>query len=92
MGELGTAVAFPTRKSAVEDDRDSADDAEQAADSEEEDDVDAAGDAEAENAAANPADSHGRVIESPYVGSFSVSGSWAGRVAGLACADTFSIN
>lgn len=71
VGELGTLLHFDPKASAVEDDQDSADDdAEQAADSEEEDDVDAAGDAEAESAAANPADSPWRVIESPYVGSF----------------------
>ncbi len=71
VGELGTLLHFDPKASAVEDDLDSADDhAEQAADSEEEDRVDAAGDAEAENAAANPADSPWRVIESPYVGSF----------------------
>ncbi len=64
VGELGTLLHYDPKLSAVDDD------AEQAVDSEEEDDVEAAGDAEAENAAANPANSPWRVIESPYVGSF----------------------
>lgn len=70
VGELGTLLYFDPKLSAVDDDQHSADDAGQAADSEEEDDAEVAGDAEAENAAANAGNSPWRIIASPYIGSF----------------------
>lgn len=79
VGELGTLLYYDPKVSAAGDDQDSAaadDDAEEADDSEDEADAEGAGDVAAGDvvpgdvAAASPANSPWRIIESPYVGSF----------------------